>query len=102
MGDPSVSHREKLRFLPWLEAGGFKVGVVGKPPSIPKLKEGDGYFMAKTDRQGALLANTTAVRSLFVRQYKKFLKLFYHKASVWQFLEAHGDLDLFYEAQEKV
>eukprot|EP00397_Hematodinium_sp_SG-2012_P035855 GEMP01038636.1.p1 GENE.GEMP01038636.1~~GEMP01038636.1.p1 ORF type:complete len:519 (+),score=80.04 GEMP01038636.1:142-1698(+) len=97
---PKQSHRERLKFLPWLESGGFKVGVMGKGPVIPKV---DGHeFMAGTDRQGALLANTTAVRSLFVRQYKKFLKLFYHKAYVWQFLESNGELDLFYEAQEKV
>lgn len=94
--NPKGGHREKLKFLPWLESGGFKVGVVGVPPKIP---EG---FMAQSDRQGALLANTTAVRSMFVRQYAKFLRLFYHKAYVWQFLEANGELDMFYEAQERV
>lgn len=94
--NPRGGHRKPLKFLPWLESGGFKVGVVGVPPYIP---EG---FMAESDRQGALLGNSTAVRQLFVRQYTKFLKLFYHKAYVWQFLEKHGELDLFYEAQEKV
>merc|ERR1712032_1245176 len=65
----------------------------------PKVPEG---FMASSDRQGALLANTTAVRTLFMRQYQKFLKLFYHKAYVWQFLEANGELEMFFEAQERI
>merc|ERR1719487_1711146 len=94
--NPAGGHRPPLRFLPWLESGGFKVGIVGVPPVIPD------NFMAASERQGALLGNSTAVRQLFVRQYTKFLKLFYHKAYVWQFLEKHGELDLFYEAQEKV
>lgn len=58
--------------------------------------------MAESDRQGGLLANTTAVRTMFLRQYKKFLKLFYHKAYVWQFLEQSGEIEMFLEAQEKV
>merc|ERR1712086_911685 len=58
--------------------------------------------MAVTDRQGVLLANTTAVRQLFVHQYTKFLKLFFHKAYVWQYLEADGEQDAFYEAKESV
>lgn len=48
------------------------------------------------------MANTTAIRTVFMRQYKKFLKLFYHKAYVWQFLEANGELEMFFEAQERV
>jgi len=100
---PKLEHREKLRFLPWLgDKGGFKIGVVGEPPVIPKDNSGAGEFMAATSRQGALLANTTAVRSLFVRQYIKFLKLFYHKAYVWQFMEAGGDMESFHEAKEIV
>lgn len=94
--NPSGGHREKLNFLPWLEGGGFKVGAVAEPPRVPQ------GFMALSDRQGALLANTTAVRTLFMRQYQKFLKLFYHKAYVWQFLEANGELEMFFEAQERV
>ena len=50
--------------------------------------------MALSDRQGACLGNTTAVRTMFMRQYKKFLMLFYHKAYVWKFLEANGELEL--------
>lgn len=104
---PPGGHREPLLFLPWLESGGFKVGIVGKPPHIPGMRSGpitktNPPFMAITKRQGAMLGNTTAVRQLFVRQYTKFLKLFYRKAYVWQFLEANGELDLFYEAREGV
>merc|ERR1712194_553704 len=93
--NPTKTHREKLHFLPWIQ-GGFKVGAVAEPPTIP------AGFMASSDRQAGLLANTTAVRTLFMRQYKKFLKLFYHKAYVWQFLEANGELEMFFEAQERV
>jgi hypothetical protein len=35
-----------------------------------------------------------------MEQYKKFLQLFYNKAYVWQFLEASGELDSFYEAKD--
>jgi len=100
--NPPGGHRAPLRFLPWLEAGGFKVGVVGDPPHIPCLKKGGPPFMAITERQGAMLGNSTVVRQLFVRQYTKFLKLFYRKAYVWQFLEANGELDLFCEARDGV
>jgi len=91
--NPPRSHRRPIRFVPWV-SGGFKVGVVGNEPCIP---EG---FMAQSRRQGALLGNTTAVRQLFVRQYAKFCKLFYHKAYVWQFIDANGEMDCFYEARE--
>jgi Tubulin C-terminal domain len=84
------------RFVPWLP-NGYKVGIVGVPPYVPK-----DFPMGQMDRQGVLLANTTAVRSLFLRQYQKFLKLFFHKSFIWQFLEAGGELDLFYEAKESV
>eukprot|EP00450_Noctiluca_scintillans_P026571 CAMPEP_0194534854 /NCGR_PEP_ID=MMETSP0253-20130528/73215_1 /TAXON_ID=2966 /ORGANISM="Noctiluca scintillans" /LENGTH=432 /DNA_ID=CAMNT_0039380561 /DNA_START=160 /DNA_END=1455 /DNA_ORIENTATION=+ len=69
MVNPKGGYRQSLRFLPWLEGGGFKIGVVGVPPTSPK------GFMAECDRQGALIGNTTAVRQIFVRQYAKFLKL---------------------------
>jgi hypothetical protein len=92
---PTGGHRKPLRFLPWLQSGGFKVGVVGQAPKVP-----DSWHMAKSKRQGACLSNSTAVRSLFVTQYKKFLQLFYHKTYVWQFLEASGELDTFYEAKD--
>lgn len=94
--NPRGSHRKAIRFVPWLGSKGFKVGVVGVPPSVP---EG---FMAQTSRQGAMIGNTTAVRELFVRQYTKFLKLFFHKAYVWQYLDANGEIDIFYEAREGV
>jgi tubulin alpha len=93
--NPTGGHRQPLRFLPWLQSGGFKVGVVGNPPRIPK-----GWNYAKSNRQGAALSNSTAVRTLFMEQYKKFLQLFYNKAYVWQFLEASGELDSFYEAKD--
>jgi len=100
---PKSEHRERLRFLPWLdEKGGFKVGVVGEKPVIPEDASGTGAFMAKSKRQGALLANTTAVRSLFLRQYVKFLKLFYHKAYVWQFMDAGGAMEDFHQAKDDV
>ena len=45
-------------------------------------------------------------KAIFLRmlpsEYQKFLKLFYHKAYVWQFLEANGELEMFFEAQERV
>jgi tubulin alpha len=93
--NPSGGHRQPLRFLPWLQSGGFKVGVVGSPPRIPT-----SWNYAKSNRQGAALSNSTAVRTLFMEQYKKFLQLFYNKAYVWQFLEASGELDSFYEAKD--
>jgi len=91
------THRSPLKFVPWITSG-FKVGLVGVPPSIV---EGDCH-MAKTERQGAMLGNSTAVRQLFVRQYAKFLKLFYRRAYVWQFLEANGEIDSFYDARDGV
>eukprot|EP00930_Biecheleria_cincta_P100935 TRINITY_DN92557_c0_g1_i1.p1 TRINITY_DN92557_c0_g1~~TRINITY_DN92557_c0_g1_i1.p1 ORF type:complete len:510 (+),score=70.23 TRINITY_DN92557_c0_g1_i1:108-1637(+) len=93
--DPASLKRSSLRFAPWISSG-FKVGLVGEPPVIPK------GFMALSRRQGAMLGNSTAVRQIFVRQYTKYLKLFYHRAYVWQFLEANGEIDLFDEAREGV
>ena len=102
-GSKSFIRPPTVRFTPWTP-NGFKVGIVGVPPYIPMKSgpNGDSPFMAPTDRQAVLLANTTAVRALFLRQYRKFLRLFFHKAGVWQFLEAGGELDLFYEAKESV
>lgn len=37
-----------------------------------------------------------------MRQYRRFLKLFFNKAYIWQYLEAGGELDDFYEAKEAV
>lgn len=96
--NPRGGYRQPLKFLPWLESGGFKVGMCRVPPVVPK-----GFpEMAKTERQGCMIGNTTAVRQLFVRQYVKFLKLFYHKAYVWQFLAATGEPDLFFDARDGV
>mmetsp|Transcript_11793 Transcript_11793/g.26719 ORF Transcript_11793/g.26719 Transcript_11793/m.26719 type:complete len:492 (+) Transcript_11793:141-1616(+) len=95
--NPSGSYRKPIMFLPWVEGGGFKVGVVGARAILP-----DPTFMAASDRQGAMLGNSTAVRNLFVGQYRRFLKLFYHKAYVWQFLQASGEEDMFEEAKQTV
>lgn len=92
--NPPATHRRPIRFVPWVGHGGFKVGVVGVPPTIP------AGLMANTRRQGVCIGNTTAVRQLFARQYAKFCKLFYHKAYVWQFIDANGEMDCFYEARE--
>ena len=43
-----------------------------------------------------MLQNTTAVRSLMLEQYVKYLKLFFNKAYVWQFLSEGIELDEFY------
>ncbi|CAJ1350298.1 unnamed protein product [Effrenium voratum] len=91
------THRSPLKFAPWVSSG-FKVGLVGVAPTIVPADT----HMAKTGRQGAMLGNSTAVRQLFVRQYTKYLKLFYRRAYVWQFIEANGEIDLFYEAREGV
>ena len=45
----------------------LEVGLVGVPPCIVD----DDKCMAKTERNGAMLGNSTAVRQLFVRQYCK-------------------------------
>mmetsp|Transcript_16494 Transcript_16494/g.51597 ORF Transcript_16494/g.51597 Transcript_16494/m.51597 type:complete len:524 (-) Transcript_16494:9-1580(-) len=95
--NPPATHRRPVRFVPWVGNLGFKVGVVGIPPCVPKSWEG---LIAHSRRQGACIGNTTAVRQLFVRQYQKFCKLFYHQAYVWNFLEANGEIDCFYEARE--
>lgn len=91
------THRSPLKFVPWITSG-FKVGLVGVPPCIVD----DDKCMAKTERNGAMLGNSTAVRQLFVRQYCKFLKLFYRRAYVWQFLESTGEIEAFYDAREGV
>lgn len=87
----SVSASPELffpKFVPWIP-NSFKVGVVEQPNIT-------------LQREGALVANCTAVSGLFSREYKKFLHLFFHKAFVWQYLEAGGEMDDFYEAREKV
>merc|ERR1711879_396969 len=106
MVKPMGSHRAALNFIPPLaDRGGFKVGIVGTPPVLPNedfMADREQHMMAATQRQGALLSNTTAVRMLFVKQYDKFLKLFFHKAYIWQFIEASGETDSFFEARESI
>lgn len=93
---PGATHRQPVRFVPWIDSG-FKVGVVAVPPSVP-----DKWVMEPTKRQGCMIGNNTCVRQLFVRQYTKFLKLFFNRAYVWQYIEANGDLDSFQEARDGV
>jgi len=80
------STSKSAKFVSWVP-NSFKVGVVDSPNLSAEL---------------VLLANTTAIRGLFVRQYKKFLELMFHKAYVWQFLEAGGEMDEFMTAKENV
>jgi tubulin alpha len=71
------SHRQAVRFAPWNESGAFKVGIVAQRPFIP-----EGFEMAETNRAGAMIANSTAIRQVFVQQYCRFLKLWYKKSYV--------------------
>lgn len=73
-----------VRFMPWIP-NSFKIGLIHHNASS---------FM--------LLGNTTAVRSLFLREYKKFISLYYHRAYVWQFLEAGGEIDNFIFARDNI
>ncbi|CEM39636.1 unnamed protein product [Vitrella brassicaformis CCMP3155] len=84
------------KFCPWIKNLGFKVGIVGVPP----VTTPNSPFV-KTKRQAALLSNSTAVRNLFIRQYRKFLKLFYHKAFVHQYIAQGFTMDDFLEALEQ-
>ena len=91
------THRSPVKFAPWVTSG-FKVGLVGIPPA----KDPNDNVMGDISRLGAMLGNSTVVRQVFVRQYTKFLKLFYHRAYVWQFIDANGEIDAFYEARDGV
>jgi len=91
------THTRAVKFCPWMEGTGIKLGIVRARPHIPKE-----FCMSDSKRQGILLGNNTAVRQLFVRQYVRFLRLFYHKAYVWQFIDATGDDDTFLEAKESM
>lgn len=53
-------------------------------------------------QQNIIISSATAIRSLFLQQYRRFLKLFFNKAYLWQYLEANAELDDFYEAKEAV
>jgi len=88
------SHRSPVKFLPWVQ-GGFKVGVVAEPPTAVK-----DFEMAKTDRSGCMIANTTAIRQVFVRQYIRFLKLSYRKAYFDQFIACGLEPSEFSDAQD--
>lgn len=81
----SLKSSSTAQFVPWIP-NSFKVGVVPSH-STPEC---------------VMLHNSTAVKQLFARQYKKFLQLFFHKAYVWQYLEAGGEMDDFFAAQECV
>jgi len=87
----------KIRFLPWMEGSGMKIGIVKARPAVTH-----GFCMTTPKRQGVLLANTTAVRQLFNRQYCRFLKLWVHNAYLWQFISAGGEAGEIDEAREGV
>merc|ERR1712194_278136 len=94
---PNKTHVRAVKFAPWMDGSGFKVGVVKARTVIPK-----GFILAETPRQGIVIANNTAVRLLFLRQYTKFLRLFFHKAYLWQLIESNGEPDALVESQESV
>jgi tubulin alpha len=78
---------DRINTVPWVP-NSFKVGVVNTP--------------TVSADQSVMIANSTSVRSLFVRQYKEFLALLYHRSYVWQFLDAGGEMDDFHSARETV
>ena len=78
--------KNPVKFVPWI-GNSFKIGLLNNTHNTNSV---------------LLLANTTGVRTLFLRQYEKFLNLYYHKAYVWQFLEAGGELDDFHDATENL
>eukprot|EP00916_Digyalum_oweni_P020130 GHVL01033612.1.p1 GENE.GHVL01033612.1~~GHVL01033612.1.p1 ORF type:complete len:514 (-),score=76.93 GHVL01033612.1:756-2297(-) len=104
----------RIRFCPWIcqpsvnprnpqtptRAAGFKIGVCGEEPRVLK---GSLLTLPKINaRQGALLANTTGVRTCFLRQYQKFLRLYYHQAFVHHYIREGFVVDEFDEARENV
>ena len=76
------------KFVPWIP-NSFKVGVV----EHCALKTG-------VEAEAVLIANSTSVRDLFDREYKKVLHLLFHKAFVWQYLEAGAEMDDFIQSRE--
>eukprot|EP00397_Hematodinium_sp_SG-2012_P008937 GEMP01009008.1.p1 GENE.GEMP01009008.1~~GEMP01009008.1.p1 ORF type:complete len:433 (+),score=80.63 GEMP01009008.1:168-1466(+) len=54
-------------FLPWMSDGAWKLGVVGVSPTESKRL---ASYMAKSKMQATLIANTTAIRSVFLKQNK--------------------------------
>ncbi|CAD7944154.1 unnamed protein product [Amoebophrya sp. A25] len=95
----NLMKRRALNFLPWQNNHSWKLGLTSIPPSRPAPLE---EALAKSTMQACLIGNSTCIRSLFMEQYRRFLKLFYNKAYVWHFLEANGELEEFYEAKESV
>jgi len=91
------SQHRGIKFCPWMEGSGIKVGIIRARPVIP-----EGFAVAKSARQGIMIGNNTAVRQVFLRQYVRFLRLYYHKAYIWQFIEANGEPDAFEEAKDSV
>lgn len=85
------------QFVPWVKNLGVKVGIVGEPPIIP-----NNCPFAKTDRQGALIGNSTCVREVFAREHIRFLKLKYNKAYMHHFVDAGMETDELAEADEQV
>jgi tubulin alpha len=81
--------RGGAHFVPWIP-NSFKVGVVEQSSQTSHHAE------------AVLLANSTSVRDLFDREYKKFLHLLFHKSFVWQYLEAGAEMDDFLEAKESI
>lgn len=79
---------DRIRTIPWVP-NSFKVGVVN---------QGGG----ENDNSAVMVGNSTSVRALFLRQYRKFLELMFNRSFVWQFLEAGAEMDDFLEAKEKV
>ncbi len=84
----SLKTTDRIRTIPWVP-NSFKVGVVKGVES-------------SSSPSAVMVGNSTSVRALFVRQYKKFLELLFHRSFVWQFLEAGGEMDDFAAAKEKV
>ena len=89
--------RKLLNFLPWQSDGAWKTGITSAAPVTPPILKG---IVAESPMEAAMIGNSTGIRSLFMQQYHRFLKLFFNKAYVWQYLESNGDLDEFYEARE--
>jgi hypothetical protein len=83
-----------IAFAPWV-ADGWKVGIVPRRPEVPPA-------FHQPSCQGVCLANSTAIRSVFLEQYRKFVELLFHKAYLWQCIDSGAELDDFYEAGEQV
>lgn len=94
---PNKTHTRAVKFAPWMDGSGFKIGVIKANTVIPK-----NFALAASPRQGVVLANNTAVRQLFVRQYAKFLRLLFHKAYIWQFENSGATFEDIDQAKNEV